>query len=403
MKKQEKLMNAGFLILIAVSLITALGFNMITTLISSYAVSFGTELTAVGLISGIFSITALFFRPVGGFLSDFLNKKRVQNKGIVPQYYTTFLIALVIVFYALSPTVSILLVMRVLHGALFGINGTANMALATEFIPDDHMGEGLGYYGLGQVLAQIVGPTIGIAIRDAFGYRALFFIIAASTLLAAVVLQTAFHYETVVGHSSEGRHSLSFSSLIAKECIFYSLIAGLFSMGNGIVNSFLVLLGESSKIAQISLFFSVNAIVLFVLRLLVGKVIDRANLLFIVNLSLLAGAGSMILIGKSGILVPILIAAAIKAFGNVGGQISLQSACVKRVDAARIGVATSTYYIGADIGQGLGPIWGGKVAEQFGYEGVFFCMAGFFLLGVICFTAYQLHLNRKTASETVIQ
>ena len=30
----------------------------------------------------------------------------------------------------------------------------------------------------------------------------------------------------------------------------------------------------------------------------------------------------------------------------------------------------------------LGPIWGGKVAEQFGYEGVFFCMAGFFLLGV---------------------
>lgn len=300
---------------------------MITTLISSYAVSFGTELTAVGLISGIFSITALFFRPVGGFLSDFLNKKRIC-------VYTTFLIALVIVFYALSPTVSILLVMRVLHGALFGINGTANMALATEFIPDDHMGEGLGYYGLGQVLAQIVGPTIGLRIRDAFGYRALFFIIAASTLLAAVVLQTAFHYETVVGHSSEGRHSLSFSSLIAKECIFYSLIAGLFSMGNGIVNSFLVLLGESSKIAQISLFFSVNAIVLFVLRLLVGKVIDRANLLFIVNLSLLAGAGSMILIGKSGILVPILIAAAIKAFGNVG-RANLPSVCLCQTGGCR--------------------------------------------------------------------
>ena len=84
MKKPENLMNAGFLILIAVSLITALGFNMITTLISSYAVSFGTELTAVGLISGIFSITALFFRPVGGFLSDFLNKKRIC-------VYTTFL------------------------------------------------------------------------------------------------------------------------------------------------------------------------------------------------------------------------------------------------------------------------------------------------------------------------
>ena len=41
-------MNAGFLILTAVSLITALGFNIITPLLSSYAVSFGKELTAVG-------------------------------------------------------------------------------------------------------------------------------------------------------------------------------------------------------------------------------------------------------------------------------------------------------------------------------------------------------------------
>lgn len=123
-------------------------------------------------------------------------------------------------------------------------------------------------------------------------------------------------------------------------------------MGNGIVNSFLVLLGESSKIAQISLFFSVNAIVLFVLRLLVGKVIDRPICCLLIIFRCLP-VQAPCLIGKSGILVPILIAAAIKAFGNVGGQISLQSACVKRVDAARIGVATSTYYIGADIGQGL--------------------------------------------------
>lgn len=61
MKKPEKLMNAGFLILIAVSLITALGFNMITTLISSYAVSFGTELTARRIdIRNLFDYCAVF-------------------------------------------------------------------------------------------------------------------------------------------------------------------------------------------------------------------------------------------------------------------------------------------------------------------------------------------------------
>ena len=65
MKKPEKLMNAGFLILIAVSLITALGFNMITTLISSYDVSVGKELTAVGF--NLFDYCAVF--PTGRRLS----------------------------------------------------------------------------------------------------------------------------------------------------------------------------------------------------------------------------------------------------------------------------------------------------------------------------------------------
>lgn len=388
MTKPAKLFNRGFLILIGVSLITSLGFNMILTLISSYARSFGTELTAVGLVSGIFSITALVFRPVGGFLSDLLNKKRIC-------VFSTLMISFVIIGHALCPSVGTLLVIRIFHGALFGINGTANMALAAEFIPDDKMGEGLGYYGLGQVLSQIVGPTIGIAIRDAFGYEAMFFIIGIFTILAAVVLQISFPYSFQAKENTDApRHSLSLDNLIAKECIFYALIAGLFSMGNGVVNSFLVLLGEAKEISNVALFFSVNAIVLFLLRLLIGKVVDRTNLLVIVDFSLIAGAISMIMIGKSNILLLLLAAAAIKAFGNVGGQISLQSACVKKVDALRIGVATSTYYIGADIGQGLGPIWGGRIAEQFGYEAVFFCMAGFFLLGLICFTGYQLHQKR---------
>lgn len=59
----------------------------------------------------------------------------------------------------------------------------------------------------------------------------------------------------------------------------------------------------------------------------------------------------MLLIGYSYGLIPILVAAVLKACGNVGGQISLQTACVKKVDACRIGIATSTYYIGSDLGK----------------------------------------------------
>ena len=94
------------------------------------------------------------------------------------------------------------------------------------------------------------------------------------------------------------------------------------------------------------------------------------------------------------------LAGAIKAVGHVGGQISLQSACVKKVDESRVGVASSTYYIGADIGNGLGPIWGGKVAELSGYSSSFYAMSGVFGVGCIIFIVYELlHKNNVKLEE----
>ena len=90
--------------------------------------------------------------------------------------------------YALAPGIKTMFVIRVLHGIAFGISGTANMALVCEKIPKERLAEGLGYYGLGQVLSQIVGPNIGIIIKDQFGYEVLFYIIAVMTAFAIVVL-----------------------------------------------------------------------------------------------------------------------------------------------------------------------------------------------------------------------
>lgn len=388
LERPKKLLNKNFLLLIIISLVTSLGYSMISTLVSSYAVSFGAQLAAAGLIAGIFSISALVCRPFGGFITDLLNKKWLC-------ILTTIFISLLMASYALCANIWPLLLVRIFHGAVFGLNSTVNMALAAEYIPEDKMGQGLGYYGLGQVLSQIIGPSIGVEIKDLFGYRTLFILVSMITFLAAAMMILSFSYHNNAGKKS-GKVSaprFSLNQLIAKECIVYALIAGLFSMSNGIVNSFLVLLGEERGIAKISLFFSVNAIMLFVLRLAAGRVTDRLSLLPVVNLSLLTGAIAMVLIGRIPVLPMILLAAAIKAFGNIGGQISLQSACVKKVDAARIGVATSTYFIGADIGQGFGPIWGGKIAEAFGYSAVFYCMAAFFLAGMAAFTIFQ---SRKT-------
>jgi predicted MFS family arabinose efflux permease len=392
MKTQTKLFNATYLLLILVNLVTAFGFSMIATLISSYALTLGAGLTLAGTMAGIFSLAALCIRPFSGMAVDILNKRNMC-------IFSTILICISFLGYAMAASVPVMFIFRILHGVAFGISGTANMVLVSEYIPQERLGEGLGYFGLGQIFAQICGPNVGIAIKDHFGYQNLFLIISLLTLLAVAILFLVKEKAHGAGKPKNVKTAFRFQNLVAKECIVYAMVAGLFSLGNGITSSFLVLLGENRGINNIALFFTVNALILLVMRLMIGRVVDKSGLTLIVILSLLLTAASMFTLGKATGLVLILVAAVFKAVGQGGGQISLQSACIKKVDVGRVGIATSTYYIGADIGQGFGPILGGKLSDLFSYEIMFYCMAMFMLAGIVVFCFYQRRENGRVVTN----
>ena len=125
------------------------------------------------------------------------------------------------------------------------------------------------------------------------------------------------------------------------------------------------------------------------MRLLIGRLADKSGLTWIVNLSLLASIGAMVLIGRATILPMILAAAVLKAAGQGGGQISLQAECIKKAGPLRSGVAASTFYIGADIGQGVGPVIGGAISSAWGYEAAFWMTAAILAAGILVFNVYQ--------------
>lgn len=399
-KTKERLFNKNFLLLITVSLITAFGYSMMASLVSSYAMDLGASLSTAGVAAGIFSLAALVSRPFSGYATDLFNKKTICTLA-------TGSIALSILGYLVAPNIQIFLLVRVLHGIAFGVSGTANLALVSEYIPDSKTGEGLGYFGIGQVIAQVAGPSLGVYIRDSMGYQMLYLII--TVLTAGAVLILLFFSRNEKKEKEEAnkrtapaaRQRLSFHTLIAKECIVYALVAGLFSAGNGIVNSFLIPLGEQRSIANISLFFSANALVLFLMRLTIGKLIDKTKLLYIVIPSLLISALSFAIIGYTSSFVLMMAAAVFKALGHGGGQISLQSACIKRVSAARVGVATGTFYIGADIGQGLGSIVGGQISDLLSYDMMFYCAAALMVAATIAFTFYECN-QMKAAKKAAV-
>ena len=64
------------------------------------------------------------------------------------------------------------------------------------------------------------------------------------------------------------------------------------------------------------------------------------------------------------------IVAALKGLGSGIGIPTLQAACFQRVSPERNGVASSTYYIGADVGNGVGPMIAGQAVSMssIGYD-----------------------------------
>jgi len=364
-----------------------MGFNMVYVMISNYAMEINNSLAIAGVIAGIFSIAALVVRPFAGMSVDIFNKK---NLCII----ANILMGLSVLGYALSFTIPVLFFFRVLHGIAFGLSSTANIALVAEFIPKERLGEGIGYYGMGQVIAQVIGPNLGLYLADKIGFQSMFLMIAFSSFLA-VVMMVFFSYPKTDRTLRKPRTKIRLESLIAKEVIVYAIIGGMFSFGNGIVNSFLILLGKERHISGVSIFFSVGALVLFVLRLFVGRIVDKQGLALVVNISLIITAISMVLIGIAPVLSLLIVAAVLKSIGQGTGQISLQTECIKSVDASRVGVATSTFFIGADIGQGVGPIIGGAISSCFNYTVMYVSCAVLVLVSMVVFNVYHKHIQNS--------
>ncbi len=389
------LWNPQYIFMLFVGTLTSTSFYMTAPTLSKHAVQLGASLTVAGIVAGLFSITALVARPFGGLAADRLNKKNVL-------LIATFIMGVAALGYSFSMNIPVLMIFRILHGISFAVSGTANIALLSSFIPKERMGEGIGYFGLGHIVSTAAGPNIGLLIGNSYGFNYTF-LGSGILLITAGVLMTRIPYQQpddAFGPAGElPKRRIVLQDLLASQILPLAMIGGIFSMSNGIVSSFLVLLGEERGIKNITLYFTVNAICLFLVRPIAGRLSDKRSLSYIVYPAFVLSAMAALLLSESTGLWMILAAAFFYAFGQGSAQPTLQAHCIKMLGQSRSGVATSTFYIGADIGQGLGPIIGGAISACFGYKVMFYGVAGLFVLGFAAFALYDRLRRRSTVSH----
>ena len=128
MKEETKLFNFTYLVLLILSIFTAISFSMVTPVLTKYAANIGLGLSVAGSLSGILSITALLARPFSGLASDRINKKLLM-------VVSTTVSGVVISLYGMTTSAPALFFLRILHGTAFAFSGTCNIAMAPAISP----------------------------------------------------------------------------------------------------------------------------------------------------------------------------------------------------------------------------------------------------------------------------
>ena len=385
----DKLWNASYILILAVSTLSSFSFYMVATIMSKYLVSLGATVAFAGFVVGLFSITSLVCRPFCGLMADRLN-------NIWLLIVSNILMAIGLIGFAFTTHMPMMIVFRVINGIGFSINGTVQMAAAVHFIPRDRTAEGIGYMGISQLIGSACAPAVGIEIADAFGMPVSFLAAAGMCVLAAVMLLFMLRMNLPTNNSHRG---IVFSDIFDIKAVPFTLPYSTFSFTNGIINGYLVMFADHFGIAKVSIYFTIYAVAVFLVRPVSGKLMDRKGLRYTVFPGMLLCAVSLVMLAYSTTLPMIIASGILRALGQGAAQPSLQAGCINRVGRERSGVATSTYFLGGDIGQGVGPMVGGAILARIaglpGYQTMFLTCAGLMLLLMVYFFLFVKKENIK--------
>ncbi|HEY2819966.1 MAG TPA: DHA2 family efflux MFS transporter permease subunit [Candidatus Acidoferrum sp.] len=107
--------------------------------------------------------------PLTGWLSNFFGRKRMLMMSVTGFTIASFMCGL-------APSLPFLIVCRVIQGACGGGLQPISQAVLLESFPPQDRGKAMGFWGLGIVVAPLLGPVLGGYLTDSYSWRWVFYI-----------------------------------------------------------------------------------------------------------------------------------------------------------------------------------------------------------------------------------
>lgn len=347
-----------FFLLIAYNFFVSSAYQLATALFVDHLQSHNFNIAVSALVTALFFFSSCIMRPASGRWAQCRAKPLVLWPALG--------MALCALVYALSTNIWLLSLARVAHGAAFAVATTASMAMFSRRLPKDKMGLGMGVFGLGQTLAVGAGPALGLFLKNNWADAGAFW--GAATMLALATIIAFFLPADNSGGLQDRPASIN-KRLYAIAGIFVA-----FGMLNGLDSALILPYARASQWGDIGWYFVAVAAVLAMARPFFGRLADKHGMLAAMAPAYVcAAAFCAVLIFAQGPWA-LVGAAVLKGVALGASQPVLQAACVNQSGADRGGAAA--FYMGADAGQGLGPLVGGIMVQGLGFKWAYGVLAG---------------------------
>lgn len=338
----------------------------------------------VGIVIGSFSIGLLLSRRLLGQMADKRSRKIVLLIGIS-------VVAIAPLGYLLFQSIPMLIAVRAFHGISISALTTAYLALVADLCPPQHRGEIIGYMYLIAPLGLAIGPAVGGAVTESFGYGPLFLLTCGFGLLSLVcglLVREPSVRKTEGEGTSSPRTDKFWSLLLTQSICIPTLLLLLVGIAFSARTIFVPLFIKDTGVdLNPGWFYTASAIAGFCTRLGVGPWSVRFGRGLLISIALLLYSLGMLTfwtlqLDARGFLIAGIIEGA--GFGMI--MPSMSALIADRCYPHERGRIFSLCLGGFDLGIAIaGPLFG-TVADLFNYQTLFGLATAIASINLIIFT-----------------
>lgn len=340
---------------------------------------FNVSKSRIGLIMGIHSLMAIFFRPFIGRLVDIKGRKKISLYGI------GFLILVLPFFHLIRDAGYLPIILRALMGIGWGVSMTATITICSDLAPVERIAHSMGIIGIAGLISSALGPLLAEEAVNRFGFGALFD--TSLVLLVASFLCILSTKEVIRPNNSrrfdKPKSLRDVSVLIIVLISFLPVVHG---AARGAVVYFIALFGKSVPLERVGPFFLAFSAAAILTRLGIGDLSDRYGRKKVIFPAVCIISLNLVLISQLKSFWMFVLTGFIGGFGQGLIFPALSTYVIDILGQENKGLAISLYLTLFDVGMGLGSVFFGWVSDLYGYRNMYLFAGIIFFLVSLIFT-----------------